>query len=100
EHAAVHGAATGPDRFGGPWQLAGGVLVPRQATFAREGAPSWGSPRSSEAESGGACSRCAGREPSYWTYLGFRPVRREGVPGAATGQTLPVAALDYAASCR
>ncbi|MFD0307421.1 hypothetical protein [Streptomyces sp. NPDC127119] len=29
----------------------------------------------------GACSRCAGRKPSYWTYLGFRPVRREGVPG-------------------
>ncbi|MEU2286301.1 hypothetical protein ABZ614_30975, partial [Streptomyces sp. NPDC013178] len=31
--------------------------------------------------------------PSYWMYLGFRPVRREGVPGVATGRTLPVAAL-------
>ncbi|MEU2742866.1 hypothetical protein ABZ656_48310, partial [Streptomyces sp. NPDC007095] len=30
---------------------------------------------------------------SYWTYLGFRPVRRECVPGVATGRTLPVAAL-------
>src|SRR5215208_1909824 len=26
--------------------------------------------------------------------LGFRPVRREGVPGVATGRTLPVGALD------
>ena len=56
-------------------------LVPRQATFARQGAAS------------GACSRRAGRKPSYWTYLGFRPVRRECVPGVATGRTLPVAAL-------
>ncbi|MFD0286770.1 alcohol dehydrogenase catalytic domain-containing protein [Streptomyces lutosisoli] len=31
----------------------------------------------------GACSRRAGRKPSYWTYLGFRPVRRECVPGVA-----------------
>ncbi|MEV1066153.1 hypothetical protein AB0J04_24295, partial [Streptomyces sp. NPDC050263] len=31
-------------------------LVPRQATFARQGAAS------------GACSRCAGRKSSYWTY--------------------------------
>ncbi|WEO96751.1 hypothetical protein A6P39_023510 [Streptomyces sp. FXJ1.172] len=43
-------------------------LVPRQATFARQGAAS------------GACSRCAGRMPSYWTYLGFRAVRRVGAP--------------------
>ncbi|MEV1069615.1 ABC transporter ATP-binding protein [Streptomyces sp. NPDC050263] len=59
-------------------------LVPRQATFARQGAAS------------GACSRCAGRKSSYWTYLGFRPVRRECVPGVATGRTLPAAALDEA----
>jgi len=45
--------------------------VPRQATFARRGAAS------------GACSRRAGRKSSYWTYSGFRPVRREGVPGDA-----------------
>jgi hypothetical protein len=61
-------------------------LVPRQATFARQGAVS------------GACSRRAGRKSSYWTYLGFRPVRRVGapptplrqwgsVPGVATGRT-------------
>src|SRR5215208_3949805 len=56
-------------------------LVPRQATFARQGAAS------------GACSRRAGRKPSYWTYLGFRSVRRECVPGVATGRTLPAAAL-------
>ncbi|MEV1070286.1 hypothetical protein, partial [Streptomyces sp. NPDC050263] len=31
-------------------------LVPRQATFARQGAAS------------GACSRRAGRKSSYWTY--------------------------------
>src|SRR5207247_1278092 len=68
-------------------------LVPRQATFVRQGAASWGSPRSSEAESGGACSRRAGRKSSYWTYVGFRPVRREGVPGVATGRTLPGVAL-------
>jgi endonuclease III len=59
----------------------GAELVPRQATFARQGAAS------------GACSRRAGRKSSYWTYLGFRPVRRECVPGVATGRTLPVAAL-------
>src|SRR5207247_9239105 len=68
-------------------------LVPRQATFVRQGAASWGSPRSSEAESGGACSRRAGRKSSYWTYVGFRPVRREGVPGVATGRTSPAVAL-------
>ncbi|WP_232247236.1 radical SAM protein [Kitasatospora azatica] len=56
-------------------------LVPRQATFARQGAAS------------GACSRRAGRKSSYWTYLGFRPVRRECVPGVATGRRLPDAAL-------
>lgn len=27
------------------------------------------------------------------TYLGFRPVRREGVPGVATGRTLPAEAV-------
>ncbi|MFI6013006.1 spermidine/putrescine ABC transporter substrate-binding protein [Streptomyces sp. NPDC051243] len=31
----------------------------------------------------GACSRRAGRKPSYWLYVGFRPVRRECVPGVA-----------------
>ncbi|MEI5578918.1 class I SAM-dependent methyltransferase [Streptomyces brasiliscabiei] len=31
----------------------------------------------------GACSRRAGRKPSYWMYLGFRPARRECVPGVA-----------------
>ena len=31
----------------------------------------------------GACSRRAGRKPSYRMYVGFRPVRREGVPGVA-----------------
>jgi protein phosphatase len=65
-------------------------LVPRQAMSARQGAAS------------GACSGVpharrawgsAGRKPSYWTYLGFRPVRRECVPGLATGRTLPAAAL-------
>ncbi|CAM5277550.1 hypothetical protein SGLAM104S_06143 [Streptomyces glaucescens] len=34
----------------------------------------------------GACSRRAGRSPSYWMYLGLRPARRECVPGVA-GQT-------------
>ncbi|MGV9255712.1 nuclear transport factor 2 family protein, partial [Streptomyces sp. NPDC003697] len=48
-----------------PWAV---QLVPRQATFARRGAAS------------GACSRRAGRTPSYWMYSGFRPVRRVGVP--------------------
>src|SRR5207249_12097516 len=70
------------------------VLVPRQATFARQGAAS------------GACSRRAGRKTPLMdrTYLGFRPVRRVGapptplrqwgsVPGVATGRTLPVGAL-------
>src|SRR5688500_8444448 len=31
-----------------------------------------------------------------WMYLGFRPVRRECVPGVATGRTLPVGALAWA----
>ncbi|WND21508.1 RDD family protein [Streptomyces violaceus] len=31
----------------------------------------------------GACSRRAGWSPSYWMYLGVRPVRRECVPGVA-----------------
>ena len=35
----------------------------------------------------------AGRKPSYGTYLGFRLVRRECVPGVATGRTLPATAL-------
>ncbi|MFC5646130.1 cytochrome P450 [Kitasatospora cinereorecta] len=39
-----------------------------------------------------ACSRRAGRKSSYWTYLGLRPVRRECVPGVATGRRLPDAA--------
>ncbi|MFE6619910.1 VOC family protein [Streptomyces sp. NPDC057740] len=60
---------------------AAAILVPWQATSARQGAAS------------GASSRRAGRKPSYWMYSGFRPVRREGVPGVATGQTLPAAAL-------
>ncbi|MFD8724144.1 hypothetical protein ACFV2H_40855 [Streptomyces sp. NPDC059629] len=64
-----------------PVDFLGIDLVPRQAMFARQGAAS------------GACSRRAGRKSSYWTYLGLRPVRRECVPGVATGRTLPVAAL-------
>ncbi|MGW2648663.1 family 1 glycosylhydrolase [Streptomyces sp. NPDC001393] len=66
--------------------------VPRQATFARQGAAS------------GACSRRVGCKSSYWTYLGLCPVRRVGapptplrqwgsVPGVTTGRTLPVGAL-------
>ncbi|GCB45459.1 hypothetical protein SNL152K_2749 [Streptomyces sp. NL15-2K] len=31
----------------------------------------------------GACSRRAGRRPSYWLYVGLRPVRREHVHGVA-----------------
>lgn len=58
------------------------VLVPRQATFAREGVAS------------GACSGgSASWKPSYWTYSGLRPVRGECVPGIATGRTLPATAL-------
>jgi hypothetical protein len=70
------------------------LLVPRQATFARQGAASWGSPLLERSrELGGACSRRAGCTPSYWTYLGLCPVRRECVPGVATGRTLPAGAL-------
>ncbi|AZP21998.1 serine/threonine protein kinase [Streptomyces aquilus] len=41
----------------------------------------------------GACSRRAGRKPSHWLYVGFRPVRRECVPGVGRQAALSPYAL-------
>ncbi|MFF3816378.1 HD-GYP domain-containing protein [Streptomyces bluensis] len=97
EHLTSGGSGGCPPRWHSPALLAGAFLLPPAAAalVAVAGAllarveqrplgrvskvPS--SARRAGRTASGACSRRAGRKPSYWMYLGFRPVRREGVQG-------------------
>ncbi|WKX13270.2 hypothetical protein [Streptomyces sp. NL15-2K] len=85
--AACLGAACAAQQL--PWFLApfllAGIYAVRRGELGPVSEVASSARRAGRAASG-ACSRRAGRKPSYWTYLGFRPVRRVGAPPTPSRQ--------------